>query len=161
MPAIYTQIYVQYIFAVGNADSLISKDWEDALHKQIAAHLRISGHTPIIIKGSHDHIHVFAVVNPHISVDDLAKDIMDSSAAFVNGLDHSKKAFSWQPIYGAFSYGKTRTNDVYLYIQAQDRYHTKRTFREEFVEFLRLFGLDYDQSQLPRGLEEFNMVAEK
>jgi putative transposase len=161
MSGAFTQIYIQFIFAVGNKDCLISKEWEDQLFKHISSFLKQSGHTPIIIKGSHDHIHIFTAMRPDVAIQELAETIKADSAEFVNKAGLIKKEFSWQSGYGAFSYSKTRTNDVYLYIQHQDRFHAKRTFREEFIEFLRLAAIDYDPNQLPKGYEEFTMTQDQ
>lgn len=161
MSGVFSQLYIQFIFAVGNKDCLISRDWENELYKHISAFLRNEGHVPIIIKGSHDHIHIFAVITPDKALTDVAEAIKSDSQKFINDSGFLKTAFSWQSGMGAFTYSKTRTNDVYLYIQSQDRYHSKRTFREEFIEFLRLYNIDYDTTQLPLGLEEFTMVLDQ
>jgi putative transposase len=161
MSVAFTQVYVQFILAVGNKDCIIGKEWEDSLNKQIASFLRKNGHTPIIIKGSHDHVHIFTVLDPKISIESAAEQIKLDAAQFVNNSGFQKKTFIWQKGYGAFTYSKTRTNDVYLYIQQQDRYHAKRSFREEFIEFLRLSGVEYDPNDLPKGYEEFTMVMDR
>jgi putative transposase len=156
----FTQIYVQFILAVGNLDSLIGKEWANELNKHISSFLRKNGHVPIIVKGSHDHIHIFAVLSPTVSMEAAVDAIKLDAAKFVNESGFIKKKFSWQKGYGAFTYSKIRTNDVYLYIQQQDRYHTKRTFREEFIEFLRLSGIEYDPIDLLKGYEEFSMTMD-
>ena len=122
MSGIFTQLYMQFIFAVENADCLISKDWSDKLNKQISSILKDHGHKPIIVNGSHDHVHVFFVLNPNISATEAASIIKKESADFVNKSGFVKKQFNWQEGYGAFTYSKIRTNDVYLYITHQDRY---------------------------------------
>lgn len=160
MSADFTRLYIQYIFAVGDSNSLISKDWELELVKSVTSVLREKRQIPIIVKCLHDHIHIFVVVKPDISIQMLADEIRSETAAFINNKRFTKKPFQWQDAYGAFSYSKTRTNDVYLYLQAQERYHAKRTFREEFVEFLRINAIDYDVSTLPKGLEEFSLATE-
>lgn len=161
MSADFTRLYIQYIFAVGSIDCLISKEWELELVKHITANLRDKHQIPIIVKCSHDHIHVFVVLKPEVSVAQLGREIREESAAFINKQGFLKSPFFWQDEYGAFSYSKTRTNDVYVYLQAQERYHTKRTFREEFLEFLRINAIDFDVNTLPKGLEEFTLATEQ
>ena len=50
----------------------------------------------------------------------------------------------WQERYGAFSYGKSQISDVANYIETQENHHKKRTFREEYLEFLEKFDVEYD-----------------
>ena len=53
--------------------------------------------------------------------------------------------FEWQRGFGAFSYSKSHTNNVYNYILNQEEHHKKQSFREEYIEFLNKFEVDYDE----------------
>ena len=52
--------------------------------------------------------------------------------------------FSWQEGFGAFSYSRSQLGTVIRYIENQQQHHAKKTFREEYVELLEKFGVDYD-----------------
>jgi hypothetical protein len=52
--------------------------------------------------------------------------------------------FSWQEGYGAFSVSASQTNDVIRYIKNQKAHHAKRSFEEEFLDFLRKYDVPYD-----------------
>jgi hypothetical protein len=61
--------------------------------------------------------------------------------------------FSWQEGFGGFSYGKSQIHDVANYIETQEQLHKKRTFREEYLEFLKLFEIEYDERYVFKPIE--------
>ena len=56
--------------------------------------------------------------------------------------------FNWQEGFGAFSYGQSQIDAVVKYIQNQEKHHAKRTFREEYLQLLKKFNIDYDEKYL-------------
>ena len=56
--------------------------------------------------------------------------------------------FSWQEGYGVFSYSHSQIETVYNYILNQEEHHRKKTFREEYIDFLERFGIEYDEKYL-------------
>ena len=53
-------------------------------------------------------------------------------------------SFSWQEGFGAFSYAKSDIPAVARYIENQQEHHMKRSFREEYLDILNKFEVDYD-----------------
>jgi hypothetical protein len=56
--------------------------------------------------------------------------------------------FFWQEGYGAFSVSASQTADVVRYIENQAAHHTKKSFEEEFMEFLTKYGVAYDPAHV-------------
>jgi len=52
--------------------------------------------------------------------------------------------FNWQEGYGAFTYSHSQIDTVIKYIMNQEKHHKKRTFKEEYLEFLKKFNVEYD-----------------
>ena len=61
------------------------------------------------------------------------------------GEDASLKKFHWQSGYGAFSVSESNVEAVRKYIEKQAMHHRRRTFEEEFREFLQRYRVDYDE----------------
>ncbi|MDQ8006046.1 MAG: hypothetical protein REI64_14685 [Pedobacter sp.] len=59
-----------------------------------------------------------------------------------------KGKFQWQEGYGAFSYTHSQVNQVYNYILNQEVHHKKKTFREEYFDFLLKFEIEHRQEFL-------------
>ncbi len=83
-----------------------------------------------------------------MSISDLVRDIKNNSTNFVNEKRLVKGKFSWQEGYGAFSYSHSHINDVYNYILNQEEHHKKKTFKEEYLEFLNKFEIPYEERYL-------------
>jgi REP element-mobilizing transposase RayT len=99
-----------------------------------------------------DHVHILIGIRPSQSVSDLMKDIKQGSSLWINENKLTNGHFEWQEGYGAFSYSKSQINSVIDYIQNQEIHHKKRTFREEYLEFLEKFEIDYDEKFIFKDL---------
>ena len=148
MPGTFSQIYIQVVFAVKGRDNLITKPWRDELHKYIAGIIKGKAQKSIIVNGVADHIHCFVGLKPSMSISVLVRDIKNNSTNFVNEKRLVKGKFSWQEGYGAFSYSHSHINDVYNYILNQEEHHKKKTFKEEYLEFLNKFEIPYEERYL-------------
>ena len=54
-------------------------------------------------------------------------------------------AFSWQSGYGAFTFGSRDLERERVYVRNQEQHHKKQSYQDEFREFLRGNGLDWDE----------------
>jgi hypothetical protein len=84
----------------------------------------------------------------------LVRDIKNNSSKFINDQRFLKGKFSWQEGYGAFSYSHSQIEIVYNYIDKQEEHHRKKTFREEYLDFLQRFEISYDEKYLFDWLDE-------
>lgn len=153
MPNTYTQLHIHAIFAVKNRESLISKQWRDELYKYITGIIQNHGHKLITINGISDHIHILFGMHPTQSLSDLMRNIKGDSSEWINKRGFIKGRFSWQSGYGAFSYSKSQLPKVINYINNQEAHHKKKTFTEEFTEFLKAFEIEYDEKYILKSVE--------
>lgn len=148
----YTQLYIQFVFAVENRMSLIEKTWKDDLCKYITGIVQTNGHKLIAINGMPDHIHIFVGYKPHQLIPELMQDVKGSSSAWINKQGYLRNRFSWQQGYGAFSYSHSQIGVVVRYIDNQEDHHRKKTFRQEYLEALNQFRVDYDDHYIFREI---------
>jgi putative transposase len=148
MPGTCSQIYIQVVFAVKGRENLIANSWKNELHKYIAGTIKSKGHKPIIVNGMPDHIHAFVGLKPVMAISDLVRDIKNSATNFVNAHNFVKGKFAWQESYGAFSYSHSHIGSVYEYILNQEKHHQKKTFKQEYIEFLKKFEIEHDEKYL-------------
>jgi len=148
MPETFSQIYIHIVFAVKGRENLISKNWDAKLNKYIAGIIKGKGQKPIIINGMPDHIHAFVGLNPSMAISDLVRDIKNNSINFINKNRFINGKFSWQEGFGAFSYSQSQIQNVYNYIKDQEIHHKRMTFREEYLDLLNKYKVDYDEKYL-------------
>ena len=144
----YSQLNVHCVFAVKGRECLIAQHFRDDLHKYLAGILRNDGSYPLAVGGWMDHVHVFFELPVTVSVADQMRMAKASSSKWINDnkLVHGK--FAWQEGYGAFSYSRSQRDYVIRYIMNQESHHRARTFREEYLEFLKEFAITYDERYL-------------
>lgn len=148
MAGTFSQIYIQYVFAVKGRQNLLQKPWRDEVFKYIAGIIKAKGQKPIIVNGVADHVHLFVGLKPSMCIADLVRDVKNNSTNFINDHNWIMGRFSWQEGYGAFSYAHSQIESVYQYILNQEKHHHKKTFKEEYLEFLQKFAIDYNVKYL-------------
>lgn len=153
MAGSYSQIYIQIVFAVKCRESLIDEAWEERLYKFITGLVQNKGQKMLAINGMPDHIHIFIGMRPSICLSDLVREIKKSSNEFINENLLSRRSFSWQKGFGAFSYNHSSIGNVIRYIQNQKEHHRKQSFRNEYTEFLKKFDVAYEDQYLFDWLE--------
>jgi len=144
----YTQIHIQAVFTVQNRYCIISDTWKNELYRYILGIIKKNKHKPLIINGMPDHIHVLFGLRPTQSISDLLQDIKGISSKWINEKKFINEKFSWQEGYGAFSYRKSDIPQIINYIKNQQEHHRKKSFREEYLELLQEFNVDYDERYL-------------
>ena len=141
----YTQIHIHFVFAVKFRHGIIQSKWKEDLYKYITGIIQNNNHKLLAINGMPDHIHILIGLRPAQSISDLMKDVKQSSSKWINDNKLAEGHFEWQEGYGAFSYSKSQINQVINYIQNQELHHKKKTFKEEYLDFLEKFEIDYDE----------------
>ena len=139
----YSQIYIQIVFAVKGRANLISTQWKEELYKYIAGIISNEGQKLIAINGMPDHIHVLIGLKPNVALSDIVRDIKANSSRFINEKRWVSGKFEWQTGFGAFSYSHSQLSNVIRYILNQEEHHKVKTFREEYVDFLKLFDIKF------------------
>lgn len=148
----YTQIHIHIIIAVQNRQSLIREEWSSDLYKYITGIVQNHGHKVLQINGTPDHAHVLIGFRPTQSLSDLMKYVKQDSTKWINHNAYVNGRFSWQKGFGAFSHSRSQVPQVVKYIQQQKEHHKKRSFREEYLEFLQKYEVDFDERYIFKSL---------
>jgi len=149
----YTQIYLHVVFSVKGRQNLIQQNWKDELHKYICGIVNAKEQKVYAIGGPADHIHILVSIKPNIAISDLVRDIKANSSKWVNEKSFVKGKFQWQEGFGAFSYSQSQLDSVIAYINKQEQHHLKKTFRDEYLELLQKFDIEYDEKYLFECIE--------
>ena len=149
----YTQIYIQYVFAVQNRISLIKNEWKGELYKYMTGIINQHEHKLLSIGGMTDHIHALVSMHPKQAPSDLMYELKRSSSLWINENKFVVGKFSWQEGFGAFSYSQSQISRVSKYIENQETHHKKKTFREEYLDFLKAFNIEFDERYVYKEIE--------
>jgi len=143
----YTQLYVHIVFSVRGRESLIKRAWKSDLYAYIGGIILNHKSKPLAINGMPDHIHILIGYNPTTPLSTLVEEIKISSNKWIKEY-HNVPMFGWQKGYGAFSYSRSSIDKVIRYIANQEEHHRKKTFREEYLQMLRDFEVEYKNEYL-------------
>jgi putative transposase len=153
MPNSYTQIHIQFVFAVKYRAALIDIKWKERLHQYITGIFQENNHKMLQINSMPDHIHIFIGMRPHQSVSSLIQNVKSASSKWIKDQGLSNFPFAWQEGYGAFSYSKSQMPQVIRYIQNQEIHHRKETFLHEYKNFLTAFEIEWEEKYIFKELE--------
>lgn len=138
----FNKIWIHAIWATKERMPLIDQSIENKVYNYIAEQLREQGCPVRIINGMPDHIHCLFLLNPKKSIAEVIKQIKGSSSHYLNQSNLIADKFAWQTGYAAYSVSESAVNKVFQYINNQKQHHTKKTFKQEYDEFIELYGLN-------------------
>lgn len=148
MAEVFSQIYLQIVFATQHCQALILPEWEEELYKYTTGIVQKRGNKMLAIGGMPDHVHIFIGLKPAETLSDLVREIKKATNHFILENRLSKFKFDWQAGYGAFSYSRSHRNAVCNYILNQKEHHRRRTFEEEFLKMLTDFEVEVRQKKM-------------
>jgi|SRR5664279_2038578 len=147
-PGTFTQIYVQLVFAVQNREAVLIRNIRPRVFEYMSGIITTMKHKSIIVNGTSNHVHILLGLNPSISVSDTVHDIKRSSSVFINNEKLCLGRFSWQEGYGGFSYSRSQIGEIYNYIDNQETHHRKKTFQQEYIDYLNENEMEFDKQFL-------------
>ena len=118
------------------------------MFKYISGILKENKQYPIAVNGYLDHVHALFELNPKDSISDIARIVKSNSSKWINDNNFIGTKFHWQEGYGAFSYSRSQRDKVIKYIVNQEKHHKKKSFREEYYDFLKAFEIEYNEKYM-------------
>ena len=100
-----------------------------------------------------DHTHLLMGLKPNIAPSDLIRDIKAGSTNHINEEQWIGCRFSWQEGFGAFSVSHSDVGRVANYIHNQPTHHRRKSFQQEYLEFLERHHLPFDERYIFKPVE--------
>lgn len=144
----YTQLYFHIVFAVKGRQNHISEKWKVELYKYISGIISNKEQKLMIINGMPNHIHLLIGSKPNFNLSDLVRDIKANSSKWINEKGFVIGKFEWQSGFGAFTVSQSGIDRVIEYIKNQEKHHSKKSFREEYIEILNNYEIDFNNEYL-------------
>jgi len=144
----YSSNRIHVIFSTKQRQKSISDELQPKLWAYMAGIARNQGFEAMIIGGVRDHVRALLVLPPSLPLAKAIQFLKGSSSKWLNEAHAAGNKFSWQEGYGAFSVSASQTADVVRYIENQAAHHAKKSFEEEFMEFLTKYGVAYDPAHV-------------
>lgn len=139
-----SKIWIHTVFSTKNRQPIIRPNIITAVHDELRQQLAATGCLVDSIGGVADHVHLLFLLNPKIAVADVLKQVKGSSSHSFNQQQLTPERFAWQTGYGAFSVSEGHLLRVRQYVRTQEEHHRKRSFAEEYRQFMHHYGLPDD-----------------
>jgi REP element-mobilizing transposase RayT len=127
---------------------LIRQEEENELYAYIGGVIKQLSSVPVRINGTGDHIHILSTMSKNISLADFLKEIKRSSSRWIKTKHDYYRDFEWQGGYSGYSVSQSKVKDVEKYIANQKEHHKTVSFKDEYIRFLKEYGIDYDDNYL-------------
>ena len=143
-----SKLYVHIIFHIKEAHSYIREEDQKDLSAYIGSIIKDNESIPILINGTEDHVHVLCVMSKNIALSKLVEEIKRHSSRWIKSKHSYYMQFAWQGGYGGFSVSPSLHDKTLRYIKNQEEHHKTMTFQEEYLMFLKEYGIDYNEKYL-------------
>ena len=140
----FTNLIYHLIFSTKDRRPIITLDYQPRLYDYIGGIIREVGGTSLGINGIEDHVHVVTKLRPDKALSDVLRVLKCNASGWMHDVFPSLAEFSWQRGYAAFTVSQSNVEDVRRYVAGQKEHHEKISFRDEFIEFLKVNGIEYD-----------------
>jgi REP element-mobilizing transposase RayT len=140
-----SKIYVHLVFSTRNREPRLATPWQEELFQVLGGCANNVGCQSLTVGGTEDHVHMLFVLGRTISVSDAVGRVKSNSSSWVNENRASLPAFHWQSGYAAFSVSQSNVDAVREYIRRQPEHHAKKSFQEELREWMRRYGIEWDE----------------
>ena len=141
----YTNLLYHLVFSTKERRPLITPDYQVRLYDYMGGVIRGIGGISLGIGGAADHVHLLAKLRPERALSDVLCILKANATGWMHDVFPETRDFCWQRGYGAFTVSQSNVRDVQRYIAGQEEHHKKVSFRDEFVQFLRANGIEYDE----------------
>jgi putative transposase len=148
MAQTFVSLMVHVIFSTKNREPFISPEVEPELFAYIGGILKNHESRLLNAGGTSDHVHLLISQSKNIALSTLLKEVKKSSSFWLKTKGNKFRNFHWQDGYGGFSIGQSNLSDLNEYIANQREHHRRRSFQEELIQFLKAYGIEYDERYL-------------
>lgn len=139
------KIYLHIIFHVKTNSPLIEQEHIEQMHKYIGKLVNTTGCQVLRVGGTENHVHALVMLSNTETVSHIVEEMKRNSSRWIKTLSPKYENFAWQGGYSALSVSQSQVNAVINYIGNQKEHHKRQTFRDEYLAFLRLYKIEYDE----------------
>ena len=143
MPATYCSLHYHLIFSTKERLPMLSKDWRGAMHTYLGGIVKNLNGVPLAVGGLEDHVHLLVGLRATHCLSDFMRELKSGSSEWAHAT--AGKKFAWQPGYAGLTVSPSQIEKVKHYVLEQEEHHRRQTFQEEYLELLKLSGIEYDE----------------
>lgn len=145
----FISVWIHYVWSTKNRQPILIDKYRYPLFNHIRQNAKTKKICIDRLNGYYDHVHCLISLGSDQTLEKIAQLIKgESSYCLNNKSEFQCTNLEWQDEYFAVSVGESQLESVRAYIDNQEEHHMKKTFTEEYEEFIRKYGFkEFGQSQ--------------
>ena len=145
MPQSLARLHVHLVFSTKNRERMLTDAVRDSMHAYMAKVLWNLGCQAVLINSVEDHVHLLFELSRTTSISEVVEDVKKSSSKWIKSQGPAFERFAWQSGYGVFAVSESNLEVVRGYVAKQREHHHRKTFQEEYRQFLERHRIAYDE----------------
>ena len=139
------KVYLHIVFHIKTTSPEIREEHLERLHSYMGQLVNTTGCQVLRVGGVTDHVHLLCVLAKTETIAHLVEEVKRNSSRWIKTIDDRYKHFAWQGGYAAFSVSESVLPRTLEYVKNQKQHHVKQNFHNEYLEFLNLYNINYDE----------------
>ena len=136
----FVKIWIHAVWATKNRKKLLNKEIRSVVYEHIHQNALNKEILMDCVNGHIDHVHCLFRLKNDQTISKVVQLIKGESSFWVNKQKLIKSRFEWQDEYFAVSVSESQVNAARKYILNQEEHHKKKTFKQEYDEFIQKYG---------------------
>jgi len=136
----YVRIWLHCVWGTKNRVPFLNKENKTEVINHIRENAKLKGIYIDFINGHCEHIHCTISLNADETLSKIIQLIKGESSFWINKNNLTQGKFEWADEYFAVSVSESQINTVRDYIKRQEEHHRKKTWEQEYEEFIRSYG---------------------
>ena len=141
----YASLLFHCVFSTKGRRPWLTEEVRDRLWPFMGGIAREKGFVALSVGGTEDHAHMLVSLPSTLAVAKAVQLVKAGSSKWVSRTFPELRCFEWQEGYGAFSISVSHKPATVAYIQSQMKHHHRKTYKEEYIEFLEKHQVEYDK----------------
>ncbi len=136
----FVKIWIHAVWSTKNREPLIIKTIRQSVFDHILQNAFKKEIFMDTVNGHLEHVHCLFRLKNDQTIKDIMQLLKGESSFWINQQKMINSKFRWQDEYFAVSVSESQVDAVRKYIQNQEEHHKKKTYMEEYDEFVQKYG---------------------
>ncbi|MHC1708701.1 MAG: IS200/IS605 family transposase [Bacteroidales bacterium] len=138
----YLKIWIHIVWITKKRKKILTEEVRKELFKHIRENAKEKGIYVDFINGYLDHVHCLISLHSGQTIDNIVMMLKGESSNWLNKNKFFERRFEWQREYFAVSVNESSVNIVRNYIKNQENHHRRKSFDDEYLEFMRRYKFE-------------------
>ena len=139
------KVYLHIIFHVKSTSPTVDDEHLERMHSHIGGLVNTTGCQVICVGGTGNHVHALVMFSKTETIAHIVEEMKRNSSRWIKTISPKYEKFAWQGGYATFSVSQSQVETVIAYIGNQAEHHKRQSSKDEYLDFLRLYKIEYDE----------------